>query len=81
MQPDPQAAQLEDRRRKNPDLPDPGADQGKNQQYQSKTGVMGYGGRSLSISARKVASGVTPTCRAAILPSWKISRAGIEEIP
>jgi hypothetical protein len=33
------------------------------------------------IWARKVASGVTPTCCAATLPSLKMSRAGIEEIP
>jgi hypothetical protein len=76
-----QTAQPWDRRGKNPDQTDPGDNQTQAQHHPSEARVIVHGQLILCISARKLASDITPSYRAAILPSLKISSAGIEEMP
>lgn len=60
--------------------PDPGDDQTEEQKHPAETGGFIHGWLHSSISARSLASDVTPTCRATIRPLLKISSAGIEEM-
>jgi hypothetical protein len=60
-------------------LPDGRDHDAQDQEHPPESCVIVHGCFNLCISARNVASGVTPTCRATAFPFLKIRSAGIEE--